>query len=535
MKEMTATGLQHAIEKHTRLDLDVTLHAPIVIIPYEGRYTGGENILVANLGNVHVYTVDRSRSEMVNVRKLHGEGMEQEEIMKELIQRSYDQFKLDLTDLQILMAQSDENWKDYIKQSTNISPMHILNPITLNLTYSKCLITDDPRLPLSKITCKLPSIQLNLTDARLFLLIALGTSIPLPKSEDIGEPRPLKRDATGGSSMMLLKYLEMQENAKQTKQLLHKREDESRKDFVQFTTIDVNFVMSELSVILTHQDTITSPKTDLATVKVRSLQCDLIQQTYNTRVSLQLGDISVQQRRNEEVIDIISTPSSVEVIKVEFTQVDIKSPELHSLYKSCEARLILEFGQLNVVLHQEGLLALIQFSKECQEQFVSMTDMVKSGDRVGSTTSGGLKRRLSTISESVTMLTEKKKRKNVPVLVETIKFKLNAKLKELVVEFATDSSRISSCAIRGINADVIVKEPYTQINANLQDLAIIDLNPKTVHNLILRGIDGETLSAQIVMNNLDENSEKPDIVVKAKLGGLRIVFLNWFVSNMLVS
>lgn len=538
MKEMTATGLQHAIEKHTRLDLDVNLHAPIVIVPYEGKYTGCENVLVANLGNVHVYTLDPNRSEMVNVRKLHAEGMEQEEIMRELIQQSYDQFKLDLTDLQILMAQSDENWKEYIKQSAKTSPMHILNPITLNLTYSKCLITDDPRLPLSKITCRLPSIQLNLTDARLFLLIALGTSIPLPNSNNLDELQPLARDKNGGSSMMLLKYLEMQENAKHTKQLLPKvREnvEETPKDFIQFTTIDVNFVMSELSIILTHQDTITSPKTDLATLKIQTFECDLIQQTYNTRVSLQLANISVQQKRNNQIIDVISTPSSVEVIKIEFTQVDIKSPELHSVYKSCEARLILEFGKLNVVLHQEGLLSLIQFSKEVQEQIVSMTEN-SNVDRVATTASrSSLKRRLSTISESVGQSVYTKKRKHVPVVVETIKFKLNAQWNELVVEFATDEHRISSCAIRGINADVIVKEPYTQVNAKLQDLAIIDLNPKTVHNLIITGSKDETLSSQIVLNNVTDNSDKPDIVVKAKLGGLRIVFLNWFVSNMLVS
>ncbi|KAJ8973735.1 hypothetical protein NQ317_012874 [Molorchus minor] len=52
VKEMTSTGMAHTIETHARLDINVDLSAPYVIIPYGGKYTGEENVLVLNLGRL---------------------------------------------------------------------------------------------------------------------------------------------------------------------------------------------------------------------------------------------------------------------------------------------------------------------------------------------------------------------------------------------------------------------------------------------------------------------------------------------------
>lgn len=71
------------------------------------------------------------------------------------------------------------------------------------------------------------------------------------------------------------------------------------------------------------------------------------------------------------------------------------------------------------------------------------------------------------------------------VVIETIQFKLNARLDELVVVFACDKQQISSCAIKGIASEVIVKKSYTQITARLALLTVLDLNPKTIYSKVL--------------------------------------------------
>lgn len=151
-------------------------------------------------------------------------------------------FQVNLTELQVILAEGAEDWQSYIKQ-TESTKMHLLNPVNLNLNLYKCLITDDPRLPLSKITGELPSIDVIITDTRLIMLLDLILSVPFPQSEEISpEPKTLSEMKSFGSSTMALRYLEMQEKQKTT-QSKKKKADESSQ-LQQFTTLDVKFVMS---------------------------------------------------------------------------------------------------------------------------------------------------------------------------------------------------------------------------------------------------------------------------------------------------
>lgn len=185
---MTSTGLQHALEKRIRLDLYVDLQAPYVIIPYGGKYTGIENVLVANLGRLKMVSSGK-RTNINIVKEMYQQGLGLDDIFLRMKEHCYDSFVLELTDLQILIAQGDEDWLTAVEKSEH-SDMHVLNPLTLSVTYSKCLITDDPRFPQNRITGELPSIDIRISEARLMLLAALGTSIPLPES-DVPEPQPL--------------------------------------------------------------------------------------------------------------------------------------------------------------------------------------------------------------------------------------------------------------------------------------------------------------------------------------------------------
>lgn len=90
---MSATGMQHAIDQHTHLELDISIHAPICLLPYQGKYLGNENVLVVNLGLLTINTSERTVS-ILNVRKMHAQGAKEEEILKEVMAQSYDQFKV---------------------------------------------------------------------------------------------------------------------------------------------------------------------------------------------------------------------------------------------------------------------------------------------------------------------------------------------------------------------------------------------------------------------------------------------------------
>lgn len=82
------------------------------------------------------------------------------------------------------------------------------------------------------------------------------------------------------------------------------------------------------------------------------------------------------------------------------------------------------------------------------------------------------------------VVTVPKKKRTTVVVVETILFKLNAKLDQVEVKFVSDRQEIAFCAITGITTEIILKKPYTHIKAKLLDLAILDLNPKSIHKQV---------------------------------------------------
>lgn len=164
------------------------------------------------------------------------------------------------------------------------------------------------------------------------------------------------------------------------------------------------FLLTELCLNIKHQTDLSSFVTNIASFSVNSLSFGLIQQTYNTKITLDLGGISLIQNLENKEIKMINSPTFEEgeqhLFQIKFTQVNKNSPEFHSTYKSCEASLILEFAKLGVVLHKEGLLALIQFGTTLQ---TDMEEILKSEDaeRVASIHPTDVKRQLSTISEGL--------------------------------------------------------------------------------------------------------------------------------------
>lgn len=93
IKEMSATGLQHAIDQHAHLDLKISIHAPICVLPYQGKYLGNENVLIVNFGLITINTEERKMS-VYEVRRMHSQGANEDDILKEMIAQSYDRFKV---------------------------------------------------------------------------------------------------------------------------------------------------------------------------------------------------------------------------------------------------------------------------------------------------------------------------------------------------------------------------------------------------------------------------------------------------------
>ncbi|CAG2215319.1 VPS13A_C [Mytilus edulis] len=139
IKEQSATGLRYAIDQKKRIEISVDLQPSCVIIPEKGYYTKDARVVILDLGYLKVNTMD-----------------ERSEIKKE----------------------KREEWQTCRKQFK--SPMHILEPISININLQKYMLDKDTKMAKIKVSGELPLIRLSISVERLCDLIKLARSIPLP-------------------------------------------------------------------------------------------------------------------------------------------------------------------------------------------------------------------------------------------------------------------------------------------------------------------------------------------------------------------
>ncbi|PSN37570.1 hypothetical protein C0J52_12647 [Blattella germanica] len=496
-KEMSATGLQHAIEKQTILDLKVDLQAPYIIIPHSGFYTGKENVLVVNLGSMKMISVPRDKTMSPNVRALHSQGTTEEEIMKTMISQSYDQFKINLEQVQILIAVDDEDWKTALTVSEGTA-MHLLLPTNLSIQFSKCLVMDDPRLPKMKVVGHLPNMEINITDSRLLQVLALLTSFKF--TPDSHEPPPpsktLQESGSRSSSMSTLnKFMDytsdlgkMQRASKVNLPNVATIPSKSPEEFVQFTEVDLSFKMGELKVSI-HQ---ASEDEKLLDLNVVCIEVETVVQTYEMKVILRIGGINCTHFDPIAPVCIMDTPltsaDAEYLLTIMYQDVDKKNPEFHTKHGSVLRTVDFNFTTLNVLLQQESLLALLAAYNTFNGQLEEVLKSGKDDDAAAAVVEVAVmptKQPLSVIHENEVAVqfveTVSKPKKKKMKAVKEIDLKLIANLKHFKVEIGTRKTNIASLLVQGAVAGITIKKNDTVVNAKLKDIVILDPQPETIH------------------------------------------------------
>uniref|UniRef100_H3C3Y7 Vacuolar protein sorting 13 homolog A n=1 Tax=Tetraodon nigroviridis TaxID=99883 RepID=H3C3Y7_TETNG len=100
--------------------------------------------------------------------------------LEEIMSRAYDSFEVQLSNLQLLYSKPESDWKMARKQKQ--SPIHILEPVDLIVTFSRAMVVKDSRMSKYKMSGTLPLLSLRISDDKLRSVLGLLDSIPLPKS-----------------------------------------------------------------------------------------------------------------------------------------------------------------------------------------------------------------------------------------------------------------------------------------------------------------------------------------------------------------
>ncbi|XP_028027252.1 vacuolar protein sorting-associated protein 13 isoform X3 [Bombyx mandarina] len=541
LKEKSTLGMQYAVHHHTFIDLDIDIASSYIIVPQTGKYQGKESCVVVKLGAINVKSEPRSQA--LDVHKLYKEGLADEDILREITQHSYDKMALKLTEMQIVIATSSEDWQSAIA-SNEATSLHLLQPTNLVIQIHKCLITDDPRMPKVKVRGELEKIAISASEDRLLTLCEILVSMPLPNSEESAQ---LKPSDSKGSSLSLLKYLDPAE--KQKRDTARSKERKSDEQTVQLTEVEAFFIMKELVLSINRKPTNISEGYERFLVfSLSLLELTATQKTFTLEATVRLGALDMKHHREgHSVIPMLETPDVVAMeteanadnacvdkdkylFAVTYSNVDKKCPEFRSHYGSVEQLIELDFTNLRVLLHLQGLQEILVIVNEYQTRLQAIQSTVDRTAHAGP---------LETIMEdeefsaakSKVNVTKPARRKQI----ESIQLKVNVKIGAIEIGFATDKRPLSVVRLQGATAGLVLKSSYTEVDCAMASIKVEDLNPVTIHKEILKVLGGDVIKLKIVLYNLEHYPTVSDVnmSVDAQINCLRIVFLNWYVSSML--
>uniref|UniRef100_A0A6B2EM79 Putative vacuolar protein n=1 Tax=Phlebotomus kandelakii TaxID=1109342 RepID=A0A6B2EM79_9DIPT len=575
VKERSATGLEYMIDTHTRLDIDIVFMPVYLIVPYKGVYLKDKHsALIVSLGTVTLLSAPREL-DTKDVASMFQSGIKMEDIMQEMMEQSYDVFNLKIENLQVLFVEPRDNWRDVLL-SNERTDMHFVEPTTLTLSAHSCVIDDDPRLPKSKISGELSYFGVSMSQQRFLDMVDLLLSIPLPQEEETTPKLPEKGGSLYQSTASLAAKFLDSEKVRGKKKL--EQSGEITEEIQQFTNLTVNFIINEISIVLfeNHRDSsestpstyetpaeeftsvVSTPsdraaggKRKIITFKVMHIGASLVQRTYDLKVNLRLGGVALvhyMYRNNvEREIDVISTPgfinSSEYLLTIDYLNVNKESPEFVTKYSSVEQLIEIKFSIFILLLHQEGIIDFLALVDEMKRKLLAITaakdgaavELGKMDKIVSAGSPIRLESGLPTIFEEESGKPPESTRKRHHKVVDSIKVKVVANLESVTVKIENEKRPITTLQIENLSASTVIKSSYTELCVKLKNIAISDQNPASIHTTILSVMGDDAINCRVVLFNLDETSNynSDDIKIEVSMGGMKVVFLNWYIQSVL--
>ncbi|XP_037079411.1 vacuolar protein sorting-associated protein 13-like [Pollicipes pollicipes] len=374
LKETSALKMQHAIENHSTLDLEIDLMASRVLVPEFGDVTREGRRLALNLGSVRIRSVPRQVASLTTVRQMASEGTSSDDIYQKMAGQAYDQFDIELQDIEMVLAVRGESWREALALSG--SPLHLVRPISLAICLKKCLITDDPRLPVVKVDASIAKLSVGISDHRLIQLAVLADSIPSAAPEDEDDtPAP----ALDGNANVL--------NVGRPTQGLARLQDKKASSSAatraeQMTNLLLTFNIQELCTDVYRRQSAPDKAADeqMISLVIGGVGCSVAARTHTLEVTSTLAGVTLKSHEFRDPdggeLFLVSTPmthgGSEPLLSCTYTKVDRDWDKFRSAYGGVGQLLELTFSELTVQLHQAALCSLMTFGDAISRQLSSL-------------------------------------------------------------------------------------------------------------------------------------------------------------------
>ncbi|XP_050185634.1 intermembrane lipid transfer protein VPS13A isoform X5 [Myiozetetes cayanensis] len=548
-REKTSTGLMYIIETQKVLDLKINLMASYIIVPQRGFYDNTSNLLLLDLGSVKMTSKNRSDLSELKV----GQSS-----IEDIMSRAYDSFDIQLSSIHLLYSKHDENWQEARKLKN--SSQCILQPLDVNMEFSRAMVVTDARMPKFKLSGQMPLLSIQVSDQKLTSILELIDSIPKPKSVPTTNSPP-KPPEPGISPVLSAPHLSqgvfpvldlhsfpeseseeefydalsspveevtffegpsgsLQQAPSSTRQK-RLRKQESLKNMTEF---QLRFEVAEVLIKLCRlTDNTEMPVLQL---DILGLGTELKLRTFDMTANAFLCEVCLlcpeYMDDNDKPVYIITTLDNVEedLLTLEYIKTDINGPELKTTYQNVLQKIKVNFSSLDVHLHTEALLNAMNYLNNL---------LPKQGTKVAEVP-GKIEEKKDVLKK----LTSKKVKHE-----DVIDLNICADLSCLSIFIREKKHRIAEIHIEGLDSQVIMKKTATEVTAKLKNIVILDSDETALYKKALYITEKEVFNFRMIsyVNATDgvaySNMDVVDNRIYLTVGCIQVLFVNKFVSSIL--
>ncbi|KIK70982.1 hypothetical protein GYMLUDRAFT_33082 [Collybiopsis luxurians FD-317 M1] len=180
LRKETRAGLEFALQNHKTVDIQMDMNAPIIIIP-EDITTMNCKHLIIDAGHI---AIESELADKAAIRAVHLKRSQKysEEDYKQLEALMYDKMSLRLQSAQFVIGNDLNLCREALKSNSH-DTLHLLERINIDLQIQNSIVPTALNLARFKVSGKLPSLQVNLSDTKYKSLMRL-IDVCIPKFDD---------------------------------------------------------------------------------------------------------------------------------------------------------------------------------------------------------------------------------------------------------------------------------------------------------------------------------------------------------------
>nr|XP_045607569.1 vacuolar protein sorting-associated protein 13A-like isoform X2 [Procambarus clarkii] len=172
LNEVVNTGraaLEYAIARHKTVNLDIDIKSPYIVLPEHGSIQKGGNVLVLDIGGLRVNS------------EIGGQTVDLEDATRmELEERLYDRLTITISQLQVLFADSGDEWR--VHRTRDDSDSHLLPRVRVKIDLANSIHPEYRQQPRQKVDIHITPLKLNLSDNKLSHLVEFAHHLPVIQS-----------------------------------------------------------------------------------------------------------------------------------------------------------------------------------------------------------------------------------------------------------------------------------------------------------------------------------------------------------------